>query len=246
MALFFDILTIFPAVVTSPLSVSIMKRAITQGAITVRCHDIRDRALDAHRKVDDVPYGGGPGMVMKADVLARAVDAVPPQGKRLRILLSAQGERFTQALAQDLAQYDQLVLVCGHYEGVDERFTAGWIDREISIGDYVVTGGELPALIICEAVTRLLPGVLGNADSTQDESHSQGLLEYPQYTRPPEFAGGKVPDVLVSGNHSEIAKWRRRESLERTFKRRPELLDTIKLDAADQEFLKRLGWKTQY
>lgn len=241
--MFFDILTIFPEALKGPLSVSILKRAQDAGRITVRCHNIRDSATDVHHKVDDTPYGGGPGMVMKADVLARAVDAVPRQGKSLRILLSAQGQVFSQSMVQELAGYDQLILVCGHYEGVDERFIATRVDREISIGDYVVTGGEVPALVICEAVARVLPGVLGNENSAADESHGQGVLEYPQYTRPAQFEGKSVPAVLLGGNHGEIAVWRRQEELKRTLARRPELLEKATLTHDDQAFLKMLGWK---
>lgn len=239
----FDILTIFPEALKGPLSVSILKRAQDAGRVTVRCHNIRDSAVDVHRKVDDTPYGGGPGMVMKADVLAKAVDAVPRQGKSLRILLSAQGAVFSQSVAQELAGFDQLVLICGHYEGVDERFIATRVDREISIGDYVVTGGEVPALVICEAVARLLPGVLGNENSTADESHGQGVLEYPQYTRPAQFEEIPVPAVLLDGNHGEIAVWRRQEQLKRTLARRPELLEKATLTHDDRAFLKMLGWK---
>lgn len=213
--------------------------------VTVRRHNIRDHATDVHHKVDDTPYGGGPGMVMKADVLARAVAAVPLQGRSLKILLSAQGELFSQRMAEELASYDQLVLVCGHYEGVDERFVTKHIDREISIGDYVVTGGEVPALVVCEAVTRLLPGALGNEASASDESHAGGLLEYPQYTRPAEVDGQRVPDVLMGGNHAEIAKWRRQEQLKRTLARRPELLEKAKLTTEDRAFLKTLEEKKE-
>ncbi len=239
----FDILTIFPEAFASPLSVSIMKRAIESGVVTVRCHNIRDHATDSHRKVDDTPYGGGAGMVMKADVLTRAVDAIPKQGKTLRILMSAQGQVLTQSVAKELATYDQLILVCGHYEGVDERFVATRIDREISIGDYVVTGGEIPALVTVEAVTRLLPGALGNADSAIDESHAGGVLEYPQYTRPAAYEGQVVPEVLTGGNHAEIEKWRRHEQLKRTLARRPDLLEKAELTTEDRAFLKTLGWK---
>lgn len=239
----FDILTIFPEAFDGPLSVSILKRAQGAGVVAFRRHNIRDHATDVHHKVDDTPYGGGPGMVMKADVLARAIDAIPQQGRCLRILLSAQGEQFTQAMAEELSAYDQLVLVCGHYEGVDERFVATRIDREISIGDYVVTGGEVPALVICEAVTRLLPGVLGNQSSVTEESHQSGLLEYPHFTRPAEFEGQGVPAVLTGGNHAAIALWRHQEQLQRTLARRPELLEKSELTTEDRAFLKTLGWK---
>lgn len=241
----FDILTIFPEAFEGPLSVSIMKRAQEAGVVTVRRHNIRDHTLDVHHKVDDTPYGGGPGMVMKADVLGRAVDAVPKLGRSLRILMSAQGTVLTQAMAQELAAYDQLIVVCGHYEGVDERFITTHIDREISIGDYVVTGGEVPALVVCEAVTRLLSGALGNEASAADESHAGGVLEYPQYTRPAEVDGQRVPEVLMGGNHAEIAKWRRQEQLKRTLARRPELLEKAKLTIEDRAFLKTLEEKKE-
>ncbi|PIR20667.1 MAG: tRNA (guanosine(37)-N1)-methyltransferase TrmD [Deltaproteobacteria bacterium CG11_big_fil_rev_8_21_14_0_20_47_16] len=238
-----DILTIFPEAFESPLSASIMKRAIEAGLVTIHRHNIRDHATDVHHKVDDTPYGGGAGMVMKADVLSHAVDAVPKKGKSLRVLLSAQGQAFNQAMAQELATYDQLILVCGHYEGVDERFVSSRIDREISIGDYVVTGGEVPALVVCEAVTRLLPGVLGNSESAQNDSHTTGLLEYPHYTRPAEFESQQVPEILMSGNHGAIKKWRRQQELKRTFERRSELLKRVELTQDDVSFLKTLGWK---
>lgn len=221
----FDILTIFPEMFENVLSLSILKRAVEAGKAEFVVSNIRDHAKDAHRTVDDAPYGGGAGMVMKADVLADAVEAVPLVGKkRLRVLMSAQGEKFTQKMAEELSGYDQLVIVCGRYEGVDERFIELLIDREISVGDFVLTGGEIPAMAVCDAVVRLLPGVLGNASSLSSETFSDGLLEYPQYTRPPEFRGMKVPDVLLSGNHKEIDKWRREESLRRTRERRPDLL----------------------
>lgn len=239
----FDILTIFPEAFDGPLSVSILKRAQEAGVVTFRRHNIRDHATDVHHKVDDTPYGGGPGMVMKADVLTKAIDAIPKQGRSMRILLSAQGEQFTQGMAAELSGYDHLILVCGHYEGVDERFVATRIDREISIGDYVVTGGEVPALVICEAVTRLLPGVLGNQSSVTEESHQSGLLEYPHFTRPAEFEGQGVPSVLTGGNHAAIALWRHQEQLKRTLARRPELLEKAELTTEDRAFLKTLGWK---
>jgi tRNA (guanine37-N1)-methyltransferase len=220
-----DILTIFPEMFPNVLDASIIGRAKKDGLVDVVVHNVRDSALDAHRTVDDAPYGGGAGMVMKPDVLARAAEKVPEEGKkRLVVLLSAQGESFTQAIAKELADYDQLVLVCGRYEGVDERFVELFIDREISVGDYVTTGGEIPAMIVLDATVRLLPGVLGNAESLESESFSDGLLEYPHYTRPPEFMGLKVPEVLLNGNHKEIKKWRDEESLKRTKERRPDLL----------------------
>lgn len=220
-----DILTIFPEMFTPVLSTSILKRGVAAGKVEFVVHNIRDYATDAHKTVDDTPYGGGAGMVMRADVLARAMEAVPKVGqKRLNVLMSAQGERFSQSVAAELALLDQLVLVCGRYEGVDERFIELFIDREISVGDYVLTGGEIPAMAVADAVVRLLPGVLGNSESLTAESFSDGLLEYPHYTRPPEFKGLKVPDVLLSGHHKEIDKWRKEESLKRTKERRPDLI----------------------
>ncbi len=243
--MFFDILTIFPEAFDGPLSISILRRAQDSGVVTMRRHNIRDHATDIHHKVDDAPYGGGPGMVMKADVLSHAMDAVPRSGRYLRILMSAQGTVLNQTLIRELTVYDQLIVVCGHYEGVDERFITTHIDQEISIGDYVVTGGEVPALVLCEAVTRLLPGALGNAVSVADESHTGGVLEYPQYTRPAEVGGLAVPGVLMSGNHAEIARWRRREQLKRSLARRPELLEKAELTTEDRAFLKTLGWEKE-
>lgn len=224
-----DILTIFPSMFDGFFSSSILKRALKSGKIETAVHNIRDYARDVHRTVDDTPYGGGAGMVMKVDVLADAVEAVPVTGKnRQVILMSAQGEKFTQSGAAKLAKLDQLILVCGRYEGVDERFIELFVDSEISVGDYVLTGGEIPAMVVCDAVIRLIPGVLGNALSLASETFLNGLLEYPQYTRPPEFRGALVPDVLLSGDHKEIERWRHEESLKRTKERRPDLLKSVK------------------
>lgn len=224
-----DILTIFPDMFAGPFDSSIIKRAVTSGKVKICLHDIRNYATDIHRTVDDSPYGGGAGMVMKVDVLARAVEAVPKVGtKRVTALLSAQGESFSQGLANELADCDQIILVCGRYEGVDERFIELFVDREISIGDYVTSGGEIPAMTVVDAVVRLLPGVLGNEASIVSESFSAGLLEYPHYTRPVEFNGLKVPEVLLGGHHKEVEKWRHEQSIERTGKRRPDLLARYK------------------
>jgi tRNA (guanine37-N1)-methyltransferase len=206
-----------------PFEESIVKRARDFGVLDLRITDIRDFATDRHRTADDAPYGGGPGMVMKPGPLFAAVEAVRDQGSRV-ILLSPQGRLFNQAVAVELSTLPRLVLVCGHYEGVDERVHQHLVDDELSIGDYVLTGGELAAMVIVDAVVRLLPGVLGSSESALDESHAGGLLEYPHYTRPAEFRGWQVPDVLLSGNHAEIARWRRRQALERTRQRRPDLL----------------------
>jgi len=217
-----ELLTLHPELVRSPLEHSILGRAQRAGNLTVRVHDIRDHAEGRHRQVDDTPYGGGAGMVMKVDVMVRALRAVR-RDKSHVVLLGPGGTTLTQEEAGSLAQKDHLVLLCGHYEGVDERVRS-FVDQEISIGDYVLTGGELPALVVVDSVARLLPGVLGNPESARDESFSQGLLEYPQYTRPAEFEGQSVPEVLASGDHGAIAAWRSRASVERTRQRRPDLL----------------------
>jgi tRNA (guanine37-N1)-methyltransferase len=228
-----DVITLFPEML-SPLNHSILGRAIEQGLLTVRYVNPRDFTSDRHRTVDDYPYGGGPGMVMKAEPIFLAVESVlgtPDKVERESaspgpavVLLSPAGRVFTQSIAAELAGLDHLVLICGHYEGVDERVREHLATDELSIGDYVLTGGELAALVVIDAVARLLPGVLGHAESAGDESHSHGLLEYPQYTRPPEFRGWPVPERLLSGHHAEIAKWRRRQALERTAARRADLM----------------------
>lgn len=220
-----DILTIFPDIFTSVFSHGVVKRAQGAGRVEIVIHDIRKAAVDANHTVDDAPYGGGAGMVMKADVLAAALSAVPFVGeKRIVVLMSPQGEPFTQRKAREFADIDQLIIICGRYEGVDERFIELFVDSESSVGDYVTSGGEIPAMVICDAVVRLIPGVLGNSESVEVESHANGLLEYPQYTRPAEFRGLKVPEVLLNGNHKEIENWRKEQSLERTAQRRPDLL----------------------
>lgn len=217
-----DVITAHPGMVQGPLEHSILKRARDAGTITVRVHDLRDWAEGKHRQIDDTPYGGGAGMVLRVDVLARAIEAVRGPDA-VTLLLSPGGQRFDQARAEALAQVKQLVLVCGHYEGVDDRINT-LLDGEVSVGDYVLTGGELPALVIVEAVARLVPGVLGNAASAQDESFSSGLLEYPQYTRPREWRGSEVPPVLLSGHHAAIDSWRRDQAVARTARVRPDLL----------------------
>lgn len=224
----FDIVTIFPKMFDSPLAESILKRAREAGKIEVIRHDIRDFTSDVHRSVDDTPYGGGAGMVMRPEPLVACVEAVPSVGKICRILMTPQGEPLTQAIVKELASYDQLVLICGRYEGIDERARKLICDREISIGDYVLAGGEIPAMVVIDAVTRLIPGVLGNEVSLESESFEEGLLEYPHYTRPETFRGEKVPDVLLSGHHAEIAKWRREQAISRTRERRSDLLSGAK------------------
>ncbi|MBA2660821.1 MAG: tRNA (guanosine(37)-N1)-methyltransferase TrmD [Bradymonadaceae bacterium] len=221
-----QVLSIFTEYFESPLATSITGKAIEKGLFAVEPVDIRAFATDKHKTTDDVPFGGGAGMVMKPEPLVAALEfAHARQPDALRILLTPQGEPFHQALARELSQAPGLILVCGRYEGVDERVIDGWIDREISIGDYVLTGGEPAALILIDAITRLLPGVLGNVCSIDEESFSKPSLEYPHYTRPREFRGRSVPDVLLSGNHKLIADWRRAQSEKRTRERRPDLLD---------------------
>jgi tRNA (guanine37-N1)-methyltransferase len=241
----FDILSVFPDMFASVFACSLLKKAQEKGLVDIKVHDIRRYATDRHRMTDDAPFGGGGGMVMKVEPIDRALQAVAPdRDETLVVLLTPQGETFSQAIAEQLAQQRRIVLICGHYEGVDERVRICLVDREISIGDYVLTGGELPAMIVVDAVARLVPGVLGNADSAATDSFSMGLLEYPQYTRPAEYRGWQAPDVLISGHHAEIEKWRRRESLRRTLARRPDLLERVDLSADDlamMETLKRSG-----
>ncbi len=241
----FDILTLFPGMF-APLEESILKRAQQAGTISIGLHNIRDWATDRHRTADDAPYGGGAGMVMKAAPLAAAIRAVVEEAAPPVILLSPDGEPFTQALAHELAQQPWLVLVCGHYEGLDERVRESLISREISIGDYVLTGGELAAMVVVDAVARLVPGVI-DGESIAEESHSDGLLEYPHYTRPAVWEGRAVPAILTSGHHGEVAKWRRRERLRRTLARRPDMLRRAKkqglLDKHDLAYLAELGWE---
>jgi len=218
-----EVLTLFPAMFTGPLDESIIKRARESGKLEFKLHNLRDWTHDRHKTVDDRPFGGGPGMLMKPEPLFEAVESL--RGERTRvILMSPGGRKFDQSIARELAKETDLLLVTGHYEGFDERVRTGLADDELSIGDYVLTNGALPAMIVIDAVTRLLPGVLGDDDSSRDESFSEGLLEYPQYTRPAEFRGMPVPEVLLSGNHAEIAKWRREQARLRTVARRPDLL----------------------
>lgn len=221
-----DVLTLFPGAFQGPLDVSIIKRARQDGLLDLHLHDVREHATDRHRTVDDYPFGGGQGMVMRVDVLdpalahVRALDPAPG----LVVYLSPQGERLTDALVRELAREPRLILVCGRYEGVDERFVEHCVDREISIGDYVLTGGELPAMVLIDAVTRHVPGALGDEVSPEEESFADGLLEHPQYTRPAEYRGWGIPDILLSGHHAKIEKWKREQRLARTRARRPDLL----------------------
>jgi len=234
----FDILTVFPEMFVSPLGCSLLKKAVERGLISVHLHDIRDHARDKHRMTDDAPYGGGGGMVMKVEPIDRTLQAVPRIGAETPIILmTPQGEPFCQKMAEELAGYPQLILVCGHYEGVDERVRVHLVDREISIGDYVLTGGELSAMVIVDAVSRLVPGVLGNRESASMDSFSMGLLEYPHYTRPSEYRGWRVPEVLVNGNHREIEAWRRRAAILRTRGKRADLLREDLLTADEKKWL---------
>ncbi len=218
-----DVLTLFPAMFAGPLDESIIKRAREAGRLDLKIHNLRDYAHDRHKTVDDRPFGGGPGMLLKPEPIFEAVESLARENTRV-ILLSPAGRMFNQAIAADLAQAPELLLVSGHYEGFDDRVREHLADDELSIGDYVLTNGALPVMVIVDAVTRLLPGVLGDDESAQEESFSHGLLEYPQYTRPAEFRGMKVPEVLLSGNHGEIARWRAEQARLRTRERRPDLL----------------------
>ncbi len=217
-----DVLTIFPEYFSGVLSTSLLGKAIQRGTLDVRLHQLRDYTTDRHRTVDDTPYGGGHGMVMKIEPLVTALEAIAPQGAR-KILFSARGSRFTQEVAHRLAGEKSLTLVCGRYEGVDERIAA-YVDEQLCIGDYVLSGGEAAAAVVIDAVSRLVPGVIGNEGSLTEESFASGILEYPQYTRPETFRGARVPNVLLSGNHAEVARWRRGEALAATAERRPDLL----------------------
>ena len=219
-----DVLTLFPAMFAGPLDESIVQRAREKGVLELAVHNLRDYTHDRHKTVDDRPFGGGPGMLLKPEPVYEAVENLRGEGTRV-ILMSPAGRKFEQAIARELAQQPHLLLVCGSYEGFDERIRTGLAHDELSIGDYVLTNGALPAMVVIDAVTRLLPGVLGDDESSADESFSHGLLEYPHYTRPAEFRGMKVPDVLLSGNHAEIAKWRAEQAKLRTQARRPDLMD---------------------
>jgi len=238
-----DVLTVFPEVIRCGVDYSIVKRAQEKGVISVFVHNIRDFTEDKHKSTDEPPYGGGAGMVMKPEPIFAAAEHVKAEywtEQSRVILLSPQGDPFTQRKAENLAECSHVVLICGHYEGVDERVREHLVDEELSIGDYVLTGGELPALVVLDAVVRLIPGVLGAEESAADESFAEGLLEYPQYTRPADFRGWPVPEILLSGHHGEIAKWRRAQSLKRTLQRRPDLLDAARLTDKDRELLDQL------
>ncbi len=255
----FDIVTIFPAMIEQPLAAGILGRAIDRGTLDVKVHDLRDFTTDRHRVVDDVPYGGGPGMVLKPEPIFRALDAIEAERGRPSavVLTSPQGRRFTQDEAQRLSRLEHIVFLCGRYEGVDERVRER-VTEELSIGDYVLSGGELPAVVMIDAIARLVPGVVGDERSVTEDSFSRGLLDFPQYTRPAELtargavmgpdlaaANGsvqtlKVPDVLLSGNHAEIRRWRKREAVSRTLDRRPDLLSGASLDEEEEQILREL------
>lgn len=231
-----DILTLFPNMFSGPFAESIVKRAMDRNLISIIIHNLRDWGSGKHRVVDDYPFGGGTGMVMKPGPIFEAIEAITAEGARPSapvILLTPQGRVFNQRIAAELAALDQLILICGHYEGIDERVREHLATDEISIGDYVLTGGELAAMVVVDAVVRQLPGVLGSEESAKDDSHTSGLLEYPQYTRPQTYRGWEVPQVLLSGNHAQIATWRREQSILRTLSRRPDLLE--KADLSPEE-----------
>ena len=239
----FDIVTIFPEMFREVFESGIVRRAAESGLIEVALHDLRDYTHDRHRQVDDRPFGGGAGMVMKPEPLFRAVESITHTGDSARtrtVLLSPQGRLFDQRTARDFSGLDQLVLICGRYEGVDERVAEYLVDDEVSIGDYVLSGGEFPAMVVVDAVTRLIPGALGCEQSAEQESFSEGLLDCPHYTRPPEYRGIRVPEMLLSGNHGEIERWRRRKALEKTARRRPDLIENLKLSAEERRELEEI------
>ncbi len=236
-----DALTLFPDMFSAVMSESMMWKARDRGLLDFCAHDIRNYTEDKHRKVDDTPYGGGGGMILKADVLVSAIEAVKSDAETPVILMSPQGRLLTHEVATELSQQTHLILVCGHYEGVDERVRELAISDEISIGDYVLTGGELAALVLIDAVVRQIPGVLGAEGAQHRDSHADGLLEGPHYTRPPEFRGLGVPDVLTSGHHAEVDRWRRQRALKRTWQRRPDLLNVAELSDEDREYLEQLN-----
>lgn len=246
----FEVFTLLPEIFPPYLESSILNRARQKGLIDVRVHNIRDYTHDKHHTTDDTPYGGGGGMVMKPEPVFEAIETVlgltpvqtqpAPASNIPIILLTPQGRVFNQRIAEELSRHERIVLLCGRYEGIDERIREHLVTDEISIGDYVLTGGELPALMIIDAVSRLLPGVLGDPTGAEDDSHSMGLLEYPHYTKPPEFRGWKVPDVLASGNHAKINKWRREQALTRTFNKRPDMLEKAELSKEDLKFVESL------
>lgn len=241
-----DILTLFPQMFQSPFSMGIIKRAIDQKLVSINIHNIRDYTHDKHHTVDDYPYGGGAGMVLKPEPIFEVVDSIKSdigeEDDTLPIiLLTPQGRPFSQAIAHELSGYGHLILICGHYEGIDERVREHLVSDEISIGDYVLSGGELAAMVVADATVRLLPGALGSEASSLDDSHVSGLLEYPQYTRPVSYQGWSVPQVLLSGNHAQVAKWRREQAILRSLERRPELLDKAELSSDERQSISHLS-----
>lgn len=237
-----DILTLFPQMFEEPFNTGIFQRAVANGLVSVNIYNIRDYSHDKHHIVDDYPYGGGAGMVMKPEPIFEVVEQIKQEAATKEeglsiILLTPQGRPFSQAIARELSRYHHLIFICGHYEGIDERVHQHLATDEISIGDYVLSGGEPAAMVVVDAAVRLLPGVLGSEDSLKDDSHTDGLLEYPQYTRPAVFRKWPVPDVLLSGNHAHIARWRREQAIIRTLKRRPELIDKAKLSKAEGQLV---------
>lgn len=237
----FDVLTLFPAMFDSPMEESILGRALRQRLLELRVHNLRDWAQGKHLTTDDTPYGGGDGMVMKPEPIGRALESLKEESPGSRVLLmTPQGAPFKQRDAARLAKEDGLIFLCGRYEGFDERIRQSMVDEELSLGDFVLTGGELPAMVMIDAVARHLPGVLGSAGSAETDSFSDGLLEYPQYTRPADYRGMQVPEVLLSGDHARIARWRREQQLERTLTRRPELLEAAELSDEDRKYIKKL------
>src|SRR5512141_3023742 len=248
----FDVFTLLPDTFSPYLQASILQKAAERGLLEFHVHNIRDYTHDKHHTTDDTPYGGGGGMVMKPEPVFEAIESVlgqnadPAQPPAVPvILLTPQGRVFTQRVAEELAGYERIALLCGRYEGVDERIREHLVTDEISIGDYVLTGGELPALMVIDAISRLIPGVLGDPTGAEDDSHSMGLLEYPHYTRPSEFRGWQVPDVLLSGDHAKIEKWRRQQALSRTFRKRPDMLEKAELDKEDRKIVERLKSEVQ-
>jgi tRNA (guanine37-N1)-methyltransferase len=251
----FEVFTLLPEVFPTYLESSILKRARERGLINVRVHNIREYTHDKHHVTDDTPYGGGGGMVMKPEPVFEAVESVlgfasppsqpTPDSHIPIILLTPQGRVFTQRVAEEFSHYEHIALICGRYEGVDERIREHLVTDEISVGDYVLTGGELPAMLLIDAISRLIPGVLGDPTGAEDDSHSMGLLEYPHYTKPAEFRGWRVPEVLQSGNHAKIEQWRREQSLVRTFNKRPDILEKAELSEKEKEFVKDLRSKVR-
>jgi tRNA (guanine37-N1)-methyltransferase len=240
----FHVLTLFPEMFDSPLSVSIIARAQKQGLVQIDLHNIRDHTHNRHNTVDDYPFGGGPGMLLKPDPLFESVEEIRESATLDEttpiVLMTPQGRRFDQRTAEEFSELSDIVFICGRYEGVDERVRQHLVTDEISIGDYVLGGGELAAMVVIDAVTRLIPGVVGSAESPANDSHTTGLLQHPLYTRPSEYRGIGVPDVLISGHHANIAKWQRHEALRRTFERRPDMLESADLSAEDHKFIEQL------